>query len=372
MKSKIIMAGLTLLTTALFSCKDNKSFTISGTILHAKKQPMVFLQKADSSGRYQSIDSVKLSTDGVFRFRKGFPYADLYRIKIDTTQVDMAAHNGDVIEIKADLTAKASSYDISGSGAAIAIKHFNELAANFNNVNNRLSAEYELKTKNDPAHADAIAKALMPAYLKNQSDFGHQAIMFIKINQQTLAAFYAAGMLDPVKFETPLIYYADAINADLLKNPVVKRFVTTMDAAKPLSVGHDAPDFTVKEIGEKQVKLSDYKGKWIMIDFWASWCVPCRQENPNVLKQYQKFHNKGFNVLGISLDKDKAAWQKAVKDDQLAWTQASDLNSFQGATEMLYHIEAIPSNFLIDPQGKIAAKNVRGTDLEDFLNKTLK
>lgn len=371
MKRKIVMAGLTLFTTVLISCKDTASFTISGTIDHAAKQPMVFLQKADSSGEYQSLDSVKLSADGVFKFKKESPFPELYRLKIDTTQIDLAVQNGDMIEVNADLADNTHHYAVTGSDASNAIKQFNELATKFNEISNRISADFEVKLKAHPASADSLTKVLMPVYSKNQADFSHQAIMFIKNNQQSLAGFYAASTLDPVRFEMPLISYADGINGDLLKNPLVKKFVNAMVAAKPLSVGHDAPNFTINDSNGKPLKLSDYKGKWIMIDFWASWCVPCRQENPNVLKQYQHFHQKGFNVLGISLDKDKAAWQKAVSDDHLTWTQASDLNSFQGTTEQLYHIEAIPSNFIIDPQGKIAAKNVRGIDLEDFLNKTL-
>ena len=107
-----------------------------------------------------------------------------------------------------------------------------------------------------------------------------------------------------------------------------------------------------------------------MIDFWASWCAPCRAENPNVVKQYGIYNKLGLNILGISLDVDKAKWQEAVKKDNLTWKHGSDLKNFEGPTEKLYHIEAIPSNFIIDPQGVIVAKNITGADLEEFLNKT--
>ncbi len=187
-----------------------------------------------------------------------------------------------------------------------------------------------------------------------------------------MVGFYAITSLDAVKFEQQLVAYADDLKGDITQNPAVQQFIATMAKAKRLSIGHQAPDFASNTIDNKQIKLSDFKGKYVMVDFWASWCVPCRQENPNVVKQYAAFKDNGFNVLSISLDTDKAAWQKAVTADHLSWTQASDLNGFQGAVEALYHIEAIPTNFIIDPQGRIITKNLRGVELEDFLKQTFK
>jgi len=150
----------------------------------------------------------------------------------------------------------------------------------------------------------------------------------------------------------------------------VQQFIRQMAAVKPLSVGHKAPEFTTTGMDGKPVNLADYKGKYVMIDFWASWCGPCRNENPNVVRLYNQYKSKGFNILGISLDEDKHAWQQAIYADKLTWQHASDLKKFEGPTERLYHIEAIPSNFIIDPQGNIIAKNITGKSLEDFLNKT--
>ncbi len=195
-------------------------------------------------------------------------------------------------------------------------------------------------------------------------------LKFANDNKNSLAGFYAITALDQNKYEQQLVAYADAIKDSFKDNPAVQRFVKSMDEIKPVSVGHKAPDFATTGIDGKPVKLSDYKGKYVLVDFWASWCAPCRQENPNVVKQYWIYKSKGLNILGISLDVDKPKWEQAVNQDKLTWNHASDLKNFEGPTERLYHINAIPSNFMIDPDGNIIAKNITGSDLEEFLNKT--
>ncbi len=117
--------------------------------------------------------------------------------------------------------------------------------------------------------------------------------------------------------------------------------------------------------------LSAFKGQYVLIDFWASWCGPCRLENPNVLKTYRKFHSKGFTVLGVSLDDHKDKWLAAIRQDGLPWTQVSDLKGWKNEVAVQYGIEGIPMNFLLDKEGKIVAKGLRGQDLEKQLEESL-
>lgn len=153
-----------------------------------------------------------------------------------------------------------------------------------------------------------------------------------------------------------------------------KDYKAALEKLKATAVGSVAPDFTQNDPTGKPVSLSSFKGKYVLVDFWASWCPPCRQENPNVVKIYNQYKAKNFTVLGVSLDKPngKDAWIKAIKDDGLTWNQVSDLKFWDNEAAALYGVHSIPGNFLIDPNGKIVAKDLRGEELEQTLAKLLK
>lgn len=153
-----------------------------------------------------------------------------------------------------------------------------------------------------------------------------------------------------------------------------KEFAKTLYDLGPLSIGAPAPDFSQNDVNDKPVKLSDFRGKYVLLDFWASWCGPCRAENPNVVETYRAYSDKNFTVLGVSLDQPgkKDAWLAAIEKDGLPWTQVSDLQFWNNAAAKLYQVRSIPQNFLIDPNGKIVAKNLRGEALQEKLKALLK
>jgi peroxiredoxin len=152
--------------------------------------------------------------------------------------------------------------------------------------------------------------------------------------------------------------------------PLAQDISTLLASSASVQVGNTSPEFEQKDVKGGTVKLSDFRGKYVLLDFWASWCGPCRADNPNLIKAYQKFKKKGFEILGISLDNSsqKNAWLRAIEKDNLEWTQVSDLRGTDNAVAKLYGVLAIPANFLLDPSGKIIARDLRGDELQQKLN----
>lgn len=193
-------------------------------------------------------------------------------------------------------------------------------------------------------------------------------IRFIKTHLESYVAWdlvSGQGLIDNPDTYQKLVYQ---FGDKFLKSASGQNAIKRLEGISKVAIGQPAPEFTQENQYGKPVSLENFKGKYVLIDFWASWCGPCREENPNIVKAYEKYKSKNFEIVGVSLDTKRDAWMKAIKDDRLSWVQVSDLKGWKNSVSRIYSVEAVPQNFLIDPNGKIIAKNLKGAALEERLS----
>lgn len=350
----------------LAACAGEEHFIVDGKIENAGNIRTVVLYEGD-----RKLDSVFLNERGEFKLRRGAAQPRLLTLEAGKSRYQLILQNGDQVVFRADLSQPSGDYAVSGSLLSVQLREFAGQIAQ----KERIQAELEESFAGQAAGLDDVAlmnlrQQFLERYRKHIQDYVSAAVQFAD-KHDDLAGFYAMSTLDPEFAESALITYADRIAGRWDDNTRVRQFLEDVGRLRRLAIGQPAPEFESLTPNNQPVKLADFKGKYTFVDFWASWCVPCREENPNIVRQYHAYKDKAFTVLGVSLDGNPGAWMRAIKEDGLEWTQVSDLQQWGSEVVGLYSIRAIPTSYLLDPDGRIIAKNLRGAELADFLKKTL-
>ena len=324
MKNTIVILALCLGITSVQAQESN--IQLKGTVVDTVAQ-YVYLQKFYNK-MFKTIDSVKVK-DGNFSFKTKVKTPELYGLSLNTAN----------------------------SPLYIFLEN--------NPISVKLSP---LKNYNNSVVEGSSSQDLFDTYKKTQNI---EISKFITENPASVVSAYVLYRNWSYRLKPEEITANIALLDKSQEHSIyVKELKDLVGVLNGLAIGKKAPDFTAKNPEDKSVRLSENLKGYTLIDFWASWCGPCRKENPNIVAAYKEFHDKGFNVLGVSLDKKKENWIKGIKDDHLDWLQVSDLLYWNSQIAKLYGIRAIPSNYLIDSNGIIVAKNLRGEELQSTL-KTL-
>jgi len=349
----------------LVSCNSTpERFTVNGTVTgDLENGTPVYLKTTDSLHQLITIDTAAVQ-DGKFSFKGQQTNPRLHYIFVGANRagVPFFLENGEIsVKFQKDSLNHAK---LKGTFQNKLFMKYMDEVRKLQNRYNSMSNDMRVATQQRDT---ATTSALREEFIEFQEEAKNFEIEFSKDHPNALISALIIGRLLnsralPVE-DIQKIF--DSLTPEIKQSEPGKEIKKGLDKSKSTTVGAVAPEFSAPAPNGDVLALSDVKGKLTLIDFWAAWCKPCRVENPNIVSVYNKYHGKGFNVIGVSLDTKAEQWKNAIEADGLPWNHISNLKGFQDSIAELYNVNAIPASFLIDENGVIVAKNLRGPALEE-------